>query len=83
MNQELDGEGPQEQQDQVQQQLVDDLQQQVRDYLVELILIFIFQLAGDDGDLEVQQVIEEQIMAGQGGNQLTTQEFEERFFEQS
>ena len=83
MNQELDGEGPQEQQDQVQQQLVDDLQQQVRDYLVELILIFSFQVAGDDGDLEVQQVIEEQIMAGQGGNQLTTQEFEERFFEQS
>ena len=83
MNQELDGEGPQEQQDQVQQQLVDDLQQQVRDYLVELILIFSFQVAGDDGDLEVQQVIEEQIMAGQGGNQLNTQEFEERFFEQS
>ena len=83
MNQELDGEGPQEQQDQVQQQPVDDLQQQVGDYLVELILIFSFQVAGDDGDLEVQQVIEEQIMAGQGGNQLTSQEFEERFFEQS
>ena len=43
-------------------------------------LISDFQLAGDDGDLEVQQVIEEQIMAGQGGNQLTTQEFEDRFF---
>ena len=51
--------------------------------LVELIQIFSFQLAGDDGDFEVQQVIEEQIMAGQGDNQLTTQEFEERFFEQS
>ena len=25
-------------------------------------------------------MIEEQIMAGQGGNQLTTQEFEDRFF---
>ena len=42
-----------------------------------------FQLAGDDGDLELQQVIEEQILAGQGDNQLTTQEFENRFFVQS
>ena len=51
--------------------------------LEKLILIFNFQLAGDDGDLEVQQVIEEQIMAGQGDNQLTSQEFENRFFVQS
>ena len=42
-----------------------------------------FQLDGDDGNMELQQVIEEQILAGQGDNQLTTQEFEDRFFVQN
>ena len=38
------------------------------------------QLVGDDGNVELQQVIEEQIRAGQGENQMSSQEFENRFF---
>ena len=45
----------------------------------ELVLILIFQLAGDDGDAELQRVIQMQLENGQGPG-LTTQEFEERMF---
>ena len=45
----------------------------------ELVLILIFQLAGDESDVEVQRVIEMQLEAGQGPG-LSTQEFEERMF---
>ena len=41
-----------------------------------------FQLVGDEGNMELQQVIEEQILAGHGAG-LTTQEFENRFFVQN
>ena len=46
---------------------------------IELTLTPYFQLIGDDGDVAVQRVIEEQLEAGQGAG-LTTQEFEDRFF---
>ena len=45
----------------------------------ELVLILVFQLAGDDGDVELQRVIQMQLEAGQGPG-LSTQEFEGRMF---
>ena len=42
-------------------------------------LILIIQLAGDDGDVEIQRVIQMQLEAGQGPG-LSSQEFEERMF---
>lgn len=40
---------------------------------------FFLQLSGDDGDVELQQVIQIQLEAGQGPG-LSTQEFENRMF---
>ena len=46
-----------------------------------LILVFCFQLTGDDADVGLQQVLEDQIQVGQGyGPDLDTQEIENRFF---
>ena len=45
----------------------------------EFIFILHFQLEGDDGDVELQSVIEQQLEAGQGPG-LNTQEFNDRFF---
>ena len=38
-----------------------------------------FQLEGDDADAQLQAVIQEQILAGQGPG-MSTQEFNERMF---
>ena len=40
---------------------------------------FWFKLTGDDANVDVQQVLEDQILMGQGP-QIATQEFNERFF---
>ena len=74
MNQELEGDWPQVDPDQ--------LPQVYLQCLFELIFN-LSQLAGDDGDVELQGVIEQQLLAGQGDHQLTTQEFEQRFFLQN
>ena len=42
-------------------------------------ILFWYKLTGDDANVEVQQVLEDQILMGQGP-QLDTQEFNERFF---
>ena len=52
---------------------------EVRLASVRIIFILELQLAGDDGDVELQQVIQIQLQAGQGPG-LSTQEFEERMF---
>ena len=52
---------------------------EVRLASVGIIFILELQLAGDDGDVELQQVIQIQLQAGQGPG-LSTQEFEERMF---
>ena len=48
---------------------------------LRLILVFCFQLTGDDADVGLQQVLEDQIQVGQGyGPGLDTQEIEDRLF---
>ena len=48
---------------------------------LRLILVFCFQLTGDDADVGLQQVLEDQIQVGQGyGPGLNTQEIEDRLF---
>ena len=52
---------------------------QVRNLQVGDIFILYSQLEGDDGDVELQQVIQQQLEAGQGPG-LSTQEFNARMF---
>ena len=47
--------------------------------LSPVLILFWYKLTGDDANVEVQQVLEDQILMGQGP-QLDTQEFNERFF---
>ena len=44
-----------------------------------IIILFQIQVVDDDANFGLQQVLEEQIQAGQG-QQLSTQEFARRFF---
>jgi hypothetical protein len=52
---------------------------QVENLQVGEFSIHYFQLEGDDGDVQLQQVMMEQIEAGQGPG-MSTQEFNDRFF---
>ena len=52
---------------------------QVENLQVGEVSIHYFQLEGDDGDVQLQQVMMEQIEAGQGPG-MSTQEFNDRFF---
>ena len=56
---------------------VDELQ--VEKFASWRVFIIYFQLEGDDGDVQLQQVIQQQIEAGQGPG-LSTQEFNARMF---
>ena len=50
-------------------------------YSSHLILVFCSQLTGDDAHVGLQQVLEDQILVGQGyGAELNTQEIEDRLF---
>ena len=69
--------------DDAQQQVLEEQQQlaQVlsRNKISPLFILFWYKLTGDDANVEVQQVLEDQILMGQGP-QIATQEFNERFF---
>ena len=52
---------------------------QVENLQVGEFSIHYFQLEGDDGDVQLQQVMVEEIEAGQGPG-MSTQEFNDRFF---
>ena len=50
-------------------------------YSSHLIPVFCSQLTGDDADVRLQQVLEDQVLVGQGyGPELNTQEIEGRLF---
>ena len=69
---------PAEQEQGVGEMLLED-EPQVENLQVRQFSIFYFQLEGDDGDIELQQVIQQQMEAGQGPG-MTTQEFNDRMF---